>query len=104
VLYLSPVPNSPDGENTTIARVRTVSQEAVTLFSGVPSPAAALPGSVRPASFDAAPTRMAAPVEDIEAAPGHVVSTWVQPRTNARVIWVQNKSFGAPVQTADLRR
>jgi anti-sigma factor RsiW len=101
VLYFSPVSTV---DSSSIASVRTVSQEAVTRFSGVPSPAAALPGSVRPASFEPSPARVAPPVEDIEAAPGHVVSTWVQPRTNARVIWVQNKSFGAPVQTADLRR
>ena len=41
-------------------------------------------------------------VDGLEAAPGHLVSTWVQPRTNARVIWVQDRGVGAPVRTAGL--
>lgn len=58
---------------------------------------------VRPVSLDSARTPMSH-IDGIEAAPGHTVTTWVQPRTSARVIWVQNRSFGAPVQTAGLSR
>lgn len=43
-------------------------------------------------------------VDGLEAAPGHLVSTWVQPRTNARVIWVQDRGVGAPIRTAGLDR
>ena len=43
-------------------------------------------------------------VDGIEAAPGQAVSTWVQPRTNARVIWVQDRGVGAPVRMAGLRK
>jgi len=41
-------------------------------------------------------------VDGLEAAPGQLVSTWVQPRTNARVIWVQDRGLGAPVRMAGL--
>lgn len=78
--------------------------------------------SIRPASFspwskkvfeEAAaaantPPPLARPdishVDGIEAAPGQAVSTWVQPRTNARVIWVQDRGVGAPVRMAGLGR
>ncbi len=43
-------------------------------------------------------------VDGLEAAPGQLVSTWVQPRTNARVIWVQDRGVGAPVRTAGLTK
>lgn len=43
-------------------------------------------------------------VDGLEAAPGHQVATWVQPKTNARVIWVENRGMGAPVRTAGLDR
>lgn len=43
-------------------------------------------------------------VDGLEAAPGQLVSTWVQPRTNARVIWVQDRGVGAPVRTAGLEK
>lgn len=41
-------------------------------------------------------------VDGLEAAPGKAVSTWVQPRTNARVIWVEDVGVGAPVRMAGL--
>ncbi|MFN2426312.1 MAG: anti-sigma factor [Candidatus Binatia bacterium] len=41
-------------------------------------------------------------VDGLEAAPGQLVSTWVQPRTNARVIWVQDRGVGAPIRMAGL--
>ncbi len=51
-------------------------------------------GSITPASnsnYSSAPARVAA----LEAASGHTVATWVQPRTNARVIWVaSSENFG----------
>lgn len=43
-------------------------------------------------------------VDGLEAAPGQSVSTWVQPGTNARVIWVQDRGVGAPIRTAGLDR
>lgn len=43
-------------------------------------------------------------VDGLEAAPGQLVSTWVQPRTNARVIWVEDRGMGAPIRTAGLDR
>lgn len=43
-------------------------------------------------------------VDGLEAAPGRQVSTWVQPKTNARVIWVEDRGMGAPVRTAGLDR
>ena len=43
-------------------------------------------------------------VDGLEAAAGHMASTWVQPRTNARVIWVQDRGVGAPIRTAGLDR
>ena len=43
-------------------------------------------------------------VDGIEAAPGRLVSTWVQPRSNARVIWVEDRGSGAPIRTAGLDR
>jgi hypothetical protein len=64
-------------------------------------------------SIDAAPVSYTPPplarpetphVDGLEAAPGHLVSTWVQPRTNARVIWVQDRGVGAPIRTAGLDR
>jgi len=65
----------------------------------------ALP-DVAPAAYT--PPPLAQPqvshVDGLEAAPGHQVSTWVQPRTNARVIWVENRGMGAPVRTAGLDR
>lgn len=45
-----------------------------------------------------------AKVDGLEAAAGHLVSTWVQPKTNARVIWVQDRGLGAPVRTAGFER
>ncbi len=42
-------------------------------------------------------------VEGIEPAPGQQAATWVQPRTGARVIWVENRG-GTPVRTAGLSR
>lgn len=41
-------------------------------------------------------------VHGLEAAPGQLVSTWVQPRTNARVIWVEDRGLGAPIRMAGL--
>jgi hypothetical protein len=43
-------------------------------------------------------------VDGLEPAPGHQASTWVQPRTNARVIWVEERGLGAPVRMAGLSR
>ncbi len=39
-------------------------------------------------------------VDALEPGEGHTVSTWVQPRTQARVIWVQSRDSGPTVQTA----
>jgi len=62
--------------------------------------------NVAPATYS--PPPLAHPeishVDGLEAAPGHLVSTWVQPRTNARVIWVEDRGTGAPVRTAGLDR
>jgi len=59
-----------------------------------------------PATY--APPPLARPetphVDGLEAAAGHTASTWVQPRTNARVIWVQDRGLGAPIRTAGLDR
>lgn len=66
-----------------------------------------LQAGVAPAAADTPPP-LAYPepshVDGLEAAPGHLVSTWVQPRTNARVIWIDSNSMGAPVRTAGLDR
>jgi len=43
-------------------------------------------------------------VDGLEAAPGQQVATWVQPRTGARVIWVENRGLGAPVRMAGLSK
>jgi hypothetical protein len=44
-------------------------------------------------------------VHRISTTPDHAVSTWVQPRTGARVIWVSDRDGGQPaVSTADFRR
>ncbi|HYB98007.1 MAG TPA: zf-HC2 domain-containing protein [Candidatus Limnocylindrales bacterium] len=40
-------------------------------------------------------------VDAIEAAPGHMVSTWVHPRSKARVIWVENRT---PIENVDFGR
>ena len=46
-------------------------------------------------------TRQGTGVDAIEAAPGHMVSTWVHPKTNARVIWVENRT---PIENVDFGR
>lgn len=65
-------------------------------------------GSTEPTRPTYAPPPLARPetprVDGLEAADGHMASTWVQPRTNARVIWVQNRGLGAPIRTAGLDR
>jgi len=43
-------------------------------------------------------------VDAIEPGAGHTVSTWVQPRTQARVIWVQRQDSGPTVQTAGYQK
>ncbi|MBI5504858.1 MAG: zf-HC2 domain-containing protein [Deltaproteobacteria bacterium] len=39
-------------------------------------------------------------VDALEAGEGRTVSTWVQPRTQTRVIWVQSRNSGPTLQTA----
>lgn len=39
-------------------------------------------------------------VDTLEAGEGRTVSTWVQPRTQARVIWVQRRNSGPTLQSA----
>lgn len=75
-------------------------------------PATFRPGSrglfaeTSPAAYTPPPLARPKPshVDGLEAAPGQLVSTWVQPRTNARVIWVQDRGLGAPVRMAGLDR
>jgi hypothetical protein len=43
-------------------------------------------------------------VDALEAAPGQRVATWVQQRTGARVIWVEDPGLGAPIRTAGLSK
>jgi anti-sigma factor RsiW len=61
---------------------------------------------VAPAAYTPPPLARpeASHVDGLEAAPGRTASTWVQPRTNARVIWVADRGAGAPIRTAGLDR
>jgi anti-sigma factor RsiW len=103
VLLLTPAPttNGPVVASAPRSTVRSSFQAA-----------AYRPGSRKPFA-DVAPVAYTPPplakpevshVDGLEAASGHLVSTWVQPRTNARVIWVQNRGLGTPVRMAGLER
>jgi len=103
-----------------------VSQQAVSVVASAPGHSSSSVRSnsrslYQPASFrlgsrgvpeaqaaNYAPAPLARPetphVDGLEAAAGHMASTWVQPRTNARVIWVQDRGLGAPIRTAGLDR
>ena len=92
------------------------------LLASAAAPASASPASIRQVAYkpwsknsfdDVAPAANTPPplarpeishVDGLEAAPGQLVSTWVQPRTNARVIWVEDRGLGAPVRMAGLGR
>lgn len=92
-------------------------QSGTTLASAPASSSAFQQVAFRPGArdfeSDAAPVAYTPPplarpeishVDGLEAAPGQLVSTWVQPRTNARVIWVEDRGMGAPIRTAGLDR
>lgn len=107
VLVLTPAP-TPTANTSVLARA-SVSRPALdsgfrasNFFSG---PLVSYTDAA-PASYT--PPPLAEPkisrVDGLEAAPGRTVSTWVQPGTNARVIWVQDRGMGAPVRTAGLDR
>lgn len=81
--------------------------------SVAPSPSPSFHNSqlpwVKPVSLGASQTRSdkgtwrpllppPALVDALEAGEGHTVSTWVQPRTQARVIWVQSRQSGPTIQ------
>ncbi|MFN2378488.1 MAG: hypothetical protein ABR538_18305 [Candidatus Binatia bacterium] len=102
VLLLSPAPR-------TAVQVLADASPAAPTFQAA---SAFVPGSrdnfadVAPVAYTPPPLAKpdVAKVDGLEAAAGHLVSTWVQPKTNARVIWVQDRGLGAPVRTAGFER
>ncbi|HEY2775701.1 MAG TPA: zf-HC2 domain-containing protein [Candidatus Binatia bacterium] len=86
------------------ATVRTASAHNSTSFYRASR--AALRNIVAPVAYIPPPLAhpQSAHVDDLEAAPGRQVSTWVQPRTNARVIWVEAREQGTPIRLAGLER
>jgi anti-sigma factor RsiW len=108
VLMLTP---GPQGAATMVASAPAVSAPAASSSTYSYQPASFR--AARRAVEDVAPVAYTPPplarpqvshVDGLEAGPGHQVSTWVQPKTNARVIWVENRGMGAPVRTAGLDR
>ena len=104
VLLLSPAPQ----QAMRVAAGHGPSSPASYASSSGFQPASYLTGGAQalfaePTRADYAPPPLAQPeiarVEDLQASAGHQVATWVQPRTNARVIWVQDRGLGAPVRT-----
>ena len=104
VVFLVPGPASMTATGT-VGKERTVlasyspPKKLIRQVSNGVSPAAYHPGG-----STAPQPRAASYIDNLEAPQGHVVSTWVQPRTNARVIWVEDRGTGGPVRTADFRR
>jgi hypothetical protein len=95
VLLLTPTPTMVTGDPPT-----SPSHSSHSLFRQVAT-GRLLPWAKDPLS-DVAPVAYTLPpyaqpetshVEGLEAAPGRTASTWVQPRTNARVIWVEDRGM-----------
>jgi hypothetical protein len=104
VVFLVPGPASMTATGT-VGKERTVlasyspPKKLIRRVSNGVSPAAYHPGG-----SNAPQPRAASYIDNLEAPQGHLVSTWVQPRTNVRVIWVEDRGTGGPVRTADYRR
>jgi len=109
VLLLTPAPQS-DSPKMAASVVAPVSRPAV---NSAPIKLASYSPWSKKAFEDVAPAVNTPPplarpeasrVDGLEAGPGRLASTWVQPRTNARVIWIQDRGVGAPVRMAGLGR
>lgn len=104
VVFLVPGPASMTAtgivgkERTVLASYSPPKKLIRQLSNGISPAAYHLGGSSAPQS------RAASYIDNLEAPQGHVVSTWVQPRTNTSVIWVEDRGTGGPVRTADFRR
>jgi anti-sigma factor RsiW len=110
VISLALPASVPVGGGTALEVARSTPVPASTAERS-PLPTLAEGASVRlasspvPARAERAPRDTAGGIDRLTAGPGRAVSTWVQPKTGARVIWVSDRdSASALVRTADYTR